>query len=190
LWFRDLVKGGPMSPITLTVRQRVDLQIAVAHAPSAREWRRAQALLWLSEGESVEAVAELLGVSRQTVYNWVDRFRERSALDSPARLTDAPRPGRPRAGGGDIDLLISGVIDSDPRTLGYRPTVWTAPLLGRYLRDHHEIIVSDRTVSRSIARLGLRWKRPRHELARRPDTWRQSKGGSNAGWRAAPAPCC
>jgi len=92
------------------------------------------------------------------------------------RLGDAPRPGRPRAGGG-VDPLIAEVIDSDPRELGYRSTVWTAPLLSRSLHDHHRIEVCDRTVSRAIARLGIRWKRPRHQLARRPDTWRQSKGG-------------
>jgi len=47
------------------------------------------------------------------------------------------------------------VIDSDPRTLGYQATIWTAPLLSRYVRDHHAITVSDRTVSRAIDRLGL-----------------------------------
>ena len=41
--------------------------------------------------------------------------------------------------------------------------------------------VSRKTVGRAIARLGIRWKRPRHQLARRPDTWRRSKGGSKAG---------
>jgi transposase len=52
----------------------------------------------------------------------------------------------------------------------------------RYLQDHHEVEVSRKTVGRAIARLEIRWKRPRHQLARRPDTWRQSKGGSNAAW--------
>ena len=32
-------------------------------------------------------------------------------------------------------------------------------------------------VSAAIARLGLRWKRPRHVLAARPEHWRQAKGG-------------
>ena len=35
------------------------------------------------------------------------------------------------------------MIDGDPRPLGYRATVWTAPLLSQYLRDHHGIEVSD-----------------------------------------------
>jgi transposase len=92
-------------------------------------------------------------------------------------LADAPRPGRPRAAGGGVDSQIAQVMDTDPRDLGYRATVWTAPLLVRYLRDHHAIEVSRKTVSRAIARLGIRWKRPRYQLALRPETWRQAKGG-------------
>jgi transposase len=166
-----------MTPLALTDRQRAGLEAAIAHTPAARPCRRAQALLWLAEGETVEAVAGALQVSRQTVYNWAARFRERAGLDLGARLGDAPRPGRPRAGGGAVETLIAEVIGTDPRRLGYRPTVWTAPLLSRYLREHHRIAVCDRTVGRAVARLGIRWKRPRHQLARRPDTWRQSKGG-------------
>ncbi|MBV8319038.1 MAG: helix-turn-helix domain-containing protein [Planctomycetaceae bacterium] len=36
--------------------------------PSTKERCRAQALLWLDEGETIEEVAPLLHVSRQTVY--------------------------------------------------------------------------------------------------------------------------
>ena len=178
-----------MANIPLTARQRLGLEIVVACCSSAREYRRAQALLWLSEGESVESVADLLGVSRQTIYNWVSMFRDRCGFDPTNRLSDAPRSGRPKAGDGDIDLLVSEVIDSDPRARGYRSTVWTAPLLARHLQEHHGISVSDRTISRAIARLNIRWKRPRHQLARRSETWRQSKGGSNADCKAASAPC-
>jgi transposase len=165
-----------MAPIILSARQRSDLEVVLTHTPSARQRCRAQALLWLAEGASAGEVAELLHVSRQTIYNWVDRYFDRAELAVVERLRDAPRPGRPRAGDG-IDPLVAEVIDSDPRELGYRSTVWTAPLLSRYLHEHHRIAVCDRTVSRAIARLGIRWKRPRHQLARRPDTWRQSKGG-------------
>jgi transposase len=165
-----------MAPITLPARQRSDLELILTHTPSARQRCRAQALLWLAEGGSAGEVAELLHVSRQTIYNWVDRYCDRAELALVERLRDALRPGRPRAGDG-IDPLIVEVIDSDPRELGYRSTVWTAPLLSRYLHEHHRIAVCDRTVSRAIARLGIRWKRPRHQLARRPGTWRQSKGG-------------
>jgi transposase len=179
-----------MAPIILSPRQRSELEYLATHNPVARERCRAQALLLLDEGESPEQVAAALRVCRRTIYYWSERFHDRDDLDPMQRLADAPRPGRPRAGGGDIDRWVAAVIDTDPRTLGYHQTIWTAPLLVRSLRDHHEVEVSRKTASRVIARLDIRWKRPRHQLARRPDTWRQAKGGSNAGSRAESAPCC
>lgn len=104
-----------------------------------------------------------------------------------ARLRPGSRSGRPRTVHGIIDPLILEVIDRDPRDLGYRSTVWTAPLLRQYLQEVHHLVVSRPSVSFAIDRLGLRWKRPRHDLARRATTWRQAKGGSNAAWRAGTA---
>lgn len=166
-----------MALLSLSPRQRQELEYLASHTPVAKERCRAQALLWLDEGETAEQVAGALLVSRRTVYYWVDRLDGCNGLDLRQRLADAPRPGRPRAGDDGIDPWIAEVIDTDPRALGYHQTVWTAPLLVRYLHDHHQVEISRKTVSRAIARLGIRWKRPRHQLARRPATWRQSKGG-------------
>jgi transposase len=166
-----------MAPLRLTSGQRLQLEYLASHNPAATERCRAQALLWLDEGETPEQVAESLRVSRRTVYSWVNRIRDCPGPDLRERSCDAPRPGRPRLGDGGVDPWIPQVIDSDPRRLGYHSTVWTAPLLVCYLRDRHEVEVSRKTVSRAIDRLGIRWKRPRHQLSRRPPTWRQSKGG-------------
>ena len=166
-----------MAPLNLSPRQRSDLEYMATHSPASNECCRAQALLRLDEGESAEQVAESLRVSRRTAYYWRERFHDLDARDLRQRLADAPRPGRPRTGDGGVDSWVAAVIDTDPRTLGYHQTVWTAPLLVRYLEDRHAVAVSRKTVSRAIARLEIRWKRPRHQLARRPDTWRQSKGG-------------
>src|SRR5262245_11730785 len=171
-------RGGPMAPLlVLSPAQRLDLEYLASHTPAAKERCRALAPLWLDEGESVEQVAEDLHVSRRTAYDWVERFHDRSGLDPRPRSADAPRPGRPRVAGGSVDTRIAQVIDTDPRTLGYRSAVWTAPLLRQYLRDHHDLKVSRETARRAIARLGIRWKRPRYQLALRSETWRQAKGG-------------
>jgi transposase len=170
-----------MTLLQLGARQRSDPEYLLTHTPLTPERCRAQVLLRLDEGEPVESIAESLRVSRQTISNWARRFQERTGLDLRERLADAPRPGRPRTDNGVVDPLIAQVIETDPRELGYQSTVWTAPLLKQYLLDHHEIEISRKTVSRAIARLKIRWKRPRHELALRPEHWRQSKGGSNAG---------
>ncbi len=166
-----------MALIILSDRLRGELEDLVTHTPLAKERSRAQALLWLADGESVEQVAELFQVSRQTVYNWAVRFGWREGLDLRARLLDAPRSGRPPTALGIIDPLIEAVIDQDPRKLGYHSTVWTVPLLMQHLKRAHGIEVSRKSISSAITRLGIRWKRPRHQLALRLKTWRQSKGG-------------
>ncbi len=58
-----------MTSIILSDRLRGELEDLVTHTSLAKERSRAQALLWLADGESVEQAAELLRVSRQTVYN-------------------------------------------------------------------------------------------------------------------------
>jgi transposase len=166
-----------MVSIILNDRLRGELENLWTPTPLAKERSRAQALLWLAGGESVEEVAELLQVSRQTVSNWVERFRQREGLDLRERLLDAPRPGRPPTALGIIDPWIEVVIDQDPRELGSHSTVWTATLLLPYLRQAHGVEVSRKSIGLAIARLRIRWKRPRHQLALRPETWRQSKGG-------------
>ena len=177
-----------MTLLTLTTQEREGLQDLAAHTPHAGELRRAQALLWLDAGESVQEVAGRLRVTRQTIYNWTQHFQVHRAGDVPTRLATGHRTGRPRTVRGIIDPLILAVIDRDPRELGYRSTVWTAPLLAYYLQKQHQITVSRKSVSLAIGRLQLRWKRPRHELARRPLTWRQAKGGSSGAWPYGSAP--
>jgi transposase len=73
--------------------------------------------------------------------------------------------------------LIDQIIDTDPRELDYRSTVWTAALLRQYLSESHQLSVSQRSVSYALSRLSIRWKRPRHQLALRHRFWRQAKGG-------------
>jgi transposase len=170
-----------MSAFQLRPWERRQLLGLLDHPQDARQLRRAQALVWLHEGRPVPRVAELLRVDTRTIYNWVYAFQQRTDLGPVARLRDAPRSGRPPTASGIIDPLIDAVIDADPRDYGYRSTVWTAPLLRRYLEEVHAIATSRKSVSRAIARLGVRWKRPRHRLGLRPDTWRQAKGDSRAG---------
>jgi transposase len=181
-----------MTLIHLSARERKQLQSLLARGPGARGSTRAQALLWLAAGESVARVADLLGVSRRTVYYWIQRFQEsdHAEQDLACRLDDAPRSGRPRTVSGIIDPLIAEVIDRAPRDLGYPATGWTNALLRRHLKEVHGLTVSRRSVSRALARLRIRWKRPRHQLALRPETWRQSKGGSSVDSEAVYALSC
>lgn len=170
-----------MTPRILTERERKMVEAVATQTGDARVLCRAQALLWRDEGESIVEVGERLGVSRRTICYWEAHFHERQALDITARLRDGNRSGRPCTASGIIEPLIEAVIDHEPREWGYRSTVWTAPLLRHYLEDLQGLSISRQSVSLALARLRIRWKRPRHQLALRSPTWRQATGGSNGG---------
>lgn len=169
--------------LTKRIRRRVE-EVA-KHAAEAKVLRRAQALLWREEGESTREVAQRLGVSQRTIFNWSARFEERHGQEMLQRFADGPRSGRPRTAREIIDPLLDPLLDQDPRERGYRATVWTAPLLQHYLEAEQGITVSRQSVS--LALLRIRWKRPRYHLALRSPTWRQAKGGSSGAWRSGSA---
>jgi transposase len=166
-----------MALINLNSKELAALEQVLAKTEDVRRLKRAQALIWLAEGDSVDEVANRLRVSRQSIYNWVARFESRSDLPTELRVADGARQGRPRTAKEIIDPLIDEVIDQDPRGLGYGSTIWTAPLLRQYLADKHQIEVCSKSVSFALRRLRIVWKRPRHHLALRAETWRQAKGG-------------
>jgi transposase len=165
--------------IKLTYPERSALESILARSRHVKQLQRAQALLLLEEGENAEAVAELLRVSRQTIYNWIARFRTRFQRPVAERLFDAPRSGHPALAGGLIDELLDEVIETDPRQWGYRSTIWTAELLQDYLSDYYQITAGRRSVRYALERLDIIWKRPRHTLALAAENWRPAKGGSN-----------
>src|SRR5215813_6203284 len=155
-----------MTLLTLSPEACDALETLAAHTTDALLLRRAQALLGLHEGETVPEVAARLRVTRQAIDKWVTHCRMRRSPEIAARLAPGQRAGRPRTVHGVIAPLRLEVIDRDPRELGYHSTVWPAPLLYHDLREVHHRAVSRPRVRFAMARLGLRWKRPRHDLAR------------------------
>jgi transposase len=84
-----------MEPVTTISKYRRQLENFMVGAPVGKEQGRAQALLWLAKGRSVEEIAGMFKVSQPTIYNWVRRFGD-DQRELHDRLADAPRPGRPR----------------------------------------------------------------------------------------------
>ena len=176
-----------MTQIQLTDDELLLARDLIAHTSNAQQLRRAQAIFWLSQGDSIQQITDRLCISRATVYNWIERFSCREELEFADRFLDAARSGRPKTALGIIDPLIAAVIDTDPREYEYRQTVWTAELLVLHLKRQHRIVVSIQSVRLAIDRLGIEWKRPRHDLGLKAKRWRQAKGGSNAGSGAGSA---
>jgi transposase len=166
-----------MTILKLGSQERRQLNALAVHTTDAHVLRRVQSLLWLASGHSIEDIAQRLCVCRRTLYYWVEQYEARESHDLIGRLSALPRSGRPRTAHGIVDPLIDKIIDTDPRELGYRSTVWTAHLLRQYLSESHQLRVSQRSASYALSRLGISWKRPRHQLMLRATFWRQAKGG-------------
>jgi len=165
-----------MAVVKLKAREVIQLKELLRTATDSRQLKRAQALLWRDEGDSVEERADRLQVTQQSVYNWSARFVARAEVEVAGRVADGLRSGRPRTALEIIDPFIDQVIDADPRTWGYHSTIWTAALLQHYLATVWQWEVSTKRVSRALTRLRIGWKRPRHQLALRDPYWQQAKG--------------
>jgi transposase len=167
-----------MRKIEIDDTELVQLELALKRAKDPRQLQRAQALIWLSKGDTVSEIADRLHVDRHTIYNWISRYSSKNGNDPDSALVDAKRSGRPPTAKGIIDPIIDLVIDSDPADYGYNSSVWMASLLQQYLSEEHHLSISRKSVSRAIDRLEFSWQHPRYRLSRRDPHWRQSKGGS------------
>jgi transposase len=169
-----------MGAIGFNASTRKRLEKVIVHPESPRQLKRAQALLWVDDGEPVRGVADRLLVTRQSIYNWIDNIKGRKGFICK-RLEDAARSGRPRRKSDIADQVVPKLLEADPTKEGYRSTGWTNHLLRDYLNRKYSVEVCSYTIQKAIRRAGYRWKRPRYVLCRRPKTWRQSKGGSKKG---------
>src|SRR5581483_11474298 len=86
------VEGIRMSRLHLTSWQRRRLRRQLAQTLDARLLRRTLAVLEFDSGRPVAEIADPLGVTRQSVYNWVQAYRHGR---DPAALQDAEGRGRP-----------------------------------------------------------------------------------------------
>lgn len=170
-----------MAPFKLAPRAHADLREIARHSPNARQVKRAQALLWLHQGQRAHTIAQQLGVSLRTVRRWISRYRARRDTAVAERIREGQHSGRRPKQLNRAQKEIERVWQRDPRRYGFRALVWTVPMLRCRIHQRTGEWVSLSTVRRAWRSLRYRYKRPRLTLARRSATWRQVKGGLNAG---------
>jgi transposase len=159
-----------VSQFRLQPAQKRRLHRLLHETSDLNTYRRCLALLEVGAGRPASDVARSLGVTRQSVHNWIARFGEAGRAED---LADHYRGGRPaRLGEGDIEGLAA-LLGHSPQHLGSPAANWTVPLLREYLRRSTGADVSEPTVRRQLHRLGYVWKRPRYVLD--PDPEREKK---------------
>jgi transposase len=125
---------------------------------------RADALLLVAEGMPIIRTARLLGTSPDRIRVWRDRF----LAHGRDGLADQPRPGRPPKLDAAARAILVDALERGPEAFGFPVTVWSV----RDLRDllaRRGIAVCAATVHRTLAAMGYRYRRPRHDLTHRQD---------------------
>ena len=87
--------SGPLSPrlVELNDEERAALEVLTRRTTAAAGLvRRARIVLMAADGVPLDRIARELGVQRNVVRTWIDRYR----AGGLAALQDRPRSGRPR----------------------------------------------------------------------------------------------
>jgi DNA modification methylase/transposase len=120
-----------------------DVPKAIKRLTAAREYLK---------GNSPAEIEEEYGWKEQTVYNWLNRFENRSFEDA---LYDDTSPGRPSKLTEEQLQKLTEALNRPPQELGYDKDRWGTELTQRYLREEFNAEFSARHTRRLMHRAGV-----------------------------------
>lgn len=123
----------------------------------ALEEIRIRAVLQVEAGQSPEVVIAALGFSRPRIYEWIAKYRE-GGLDG-LRMRKAPGK-EPKLKGHMVRWLYSAITLKSPLQFKFPFALWTRAMIGRIILARYGIQLSQVSVGRLLARLGLTCQRP------------------------------
>jgi transposase len=127
-----------------------------SHLPTTVRERAVQAV---RDGISKSTVAQAYGVSRLTVYRWLDRFKR----DGTEGLERQPGSGRPRKLEELTEKELKAIVLQRAPDFGFETDLWTVGRLRRVIWEQYKIDLSDNTVWRRLREAGLTYQKPERE---------------------------
>lgn len=156
---------------------------AAKKAKDAAQARRLLALAAIYDGASREKAAEVGGVTRQIVRDWVVKFN----AHGPDGLIDRKQPGQPsRLTDADRKALVE-IVESGPIPAVHGVVRWRLADLCQWFFSERAVVIAKQTLSREMRKLGYRKlsARPRHHAQAQgaiedfkkvfPRAWRKSR---------------
>ncbi|MDE1864692.1 MAG: helix-turn-helix domain-containing protein, partial [Candidatus Micrarchaeota archaeon] len=126
---------------------------------NAEENVRYYALHAISTGDSVTDTAKRFLVERQTIYDWIKKWRE----DSNA--SNKPRSGRPESfSENDKDAMKYLIDENDPKEHGINMSGWDTKGLQIYFADQGKL-ASRETIRNSLCDLGAHYVKAVHNYS-------------------------
>lgn len=147
-----------------------------------RLYKIVQGLLWISEGKSLEKVAQLLRVDVKTVWNWLKRLM----VQGLSWLWGQHYRGRGRKSklSGEQKQALYKMVKAGPQAQGFECGVWTSAMIVELIWRHFGVGYNPRYLSNLLGKLGLSYQKarfvsdrqgdPNHERARQAwveQTW-------------------
>lgn len=124
--------------------------------------QRIQGLLLVSDGMGERRAAQIVGVGRRTLQDWISRYR-RGGLEA---LIKGPYLGRkPKLTQGQLAEL-DRIIEQGPESAGLDTGVWTAPLAADLVRKLFGVQYHPDHMRRILRRLRFSVQLPTRELSR------------------------
>jgi transposase len=136
------------------------VRLTARESKDANQVRRLLALAAIYDGATRAGAAEIGGVTRQIVRDWVLRFN----MHGPAGLLDRKAPGQPSRLNDKHRAALATVIDSGPNPAVHGVVRWRIVDLCQWLWDEFRVSISKQTLGRELRAMGYRKlsARPRH----------------------------
>ena len=136
------------------------VRIAARESNDAHQVRRLLALAAIYDGTSRAEAAEIGGVTRQIVRDWVLKFN----TDGPDGLIDRKAPGQPSRLNETHRAALAAAIESGPIPAVHGVVRWRIVDLCQWLWDEFRVSVSKQTLGRELRAMRYRKlsARPRH----------------------------
>lgn len=117
----------------------------------ATEKEKIKALHAVSIGYSVEDVAEIFCVDEQTIYNWINRWRESRDISSK------PKSGRPPAFTEEEKRELKRLVEeNEPKKHGINASFWDCAELHKYYMKNGKNVSED-TIERCLLEMGAHY---------------------------------
>jgi len=143
----------------------VEIETAVKKDKRPEVRQRATAIRLLHLGYKAEEVADMLGVSKPSVYGWFNRWQ----AEGIEGLVNRPKNPRKRKASEAYCQALEEALEQEPATFGYTFPIWTTERLRDHLEGQTGIRLSVNWLNEVIRQRGYVYRRPKHDLTNLQD---------------------
>ena len=142
----------------VTEKEQKELKEAIKEAKAAKWYRRLKIVDLSSQGYRVPNLAEMFDIGEGRVREYIKQYNEGWNRQPASRKEYWSRQVSIPLSKAEWEEILAR-RPSQFEALKTKARNWSQPLLQRYLYHYHQLEVSQGTISSTLKRLGISWKR-------------------------------